>query len=471
VGLIEYPVSIEGYTRANLGSSVWPTLAAAGDVNGDGYDDLLIGYGKSGLGKASALFLGGADGVNLTRKVEMTCADSSFGTAMVGIGDFDGAVYDPGIDPFTYPDFAVSARDEDTVYIFRGHATLGASGTLDCAEADFVIQGPTGSAFGNVLAAGDVDGDGLRDLIVGAYRYLSNFGASYAVFGRGGGTFPQVINLESGANAFGTIMVARASAGYAGSGILAADLDLDGKDEIVFSSPIDTAGGYGEFAVFGGRDVPKDANLMNVYAYADVDQVVDFPNLAALAPAFGLPSILAVDFNLDGCLDIVVGVSRTNLAGTGQASGSIVVFPGQRTGNTCTGVIQSSFSQHLSGGALGDQLGRSTATVNNTTLAGSPPWRINGLAASPSDVAVWAGARQENVNTSANTGPGYSALWFAGATGNLGIAQADLVFVAPAGAISYQWVALVGDLNGDGYVDFAQGDPDFGAGGRVNLFY
>ncbi len=156
-----------GQPQGALGFSV----SAAGDVNGDGYDDLLIGalYYSHSLpfeGKAF-LFLGAPDGIPIAGdwSPEGGQAGAYFGHCVSTAGDVNGDGFD---------DVLVGASGFDSTKIDGGAAWLylGSAGGLSrtaCWTAGGALEG---AGFGRSLAgAGDVDGDGLCDFLVGSYMY------------------------------------------------------------------------------------------------------------------------------------------------------------------------------------------------------------------------------------------------------------------------------------------------------------
>lgn len=151
------------------------TLAGAGDVDGGGQDDFLVGsFGRvSNAYKDAYLFLG----QNLGKERELSAADAAvtvgpestsdgFGGSLSGAGDVDG----DGLG-----DVLIGAHLNDTagtnaeaVYLFTG-STLGSAATLSFADADHTFIGAADNAqLGTVEPMGDVDGDGLSDLMLGA---------------------------------------------------------------------------------------------------------------------------------------------------------------------------------------------------------------------------------------------------------------------------------------------------------------
>jgi len=454
IGLREYTSTIDGYTQYDPLWWYWPSISPAGDVNGDGRDDLLVGYGGSTIGgHAAAIVLGSAAGP--TTPVDITCADSSFGAAMAGIGDFDND---------GYPDIAVGAPDQDRVYIFRGSASFGSS-SVDCSAADVTIVGVAGSWLGSVVvAAGNFDDDAYADLAVGAVSDNAGDGAAYVIFGRDEGTWPVTINLSSGANADGALHVnGEVGAGdYMGDSLAAWDFDKDGAAEVVFGVPY--GGANGQVAILAGDPAAlKTPDTVIEVAYTSL-QAIDYPSPAGSEAGLGL-GITPIDIDGDTWVDLAVGGRFSEIGGSANC-GNVVVFR-----NNGAGTITSTTVAEIHGTSADDFLGVPVGGAYNMTLPTPVPWKLNGIVSSPSDLALFAGAQQYSWGTSTSTGPGYAALWYAGITGSVGPSAADLFFSPPASSVSYHWAAYVGDLNGDGYVELAVGDPLYGAGGRVVIFY
>jgi hypothetical protein len=145
------------------------TLSGAGDVNGDGYDDVLIGaWGYDGplvfgVEGAAYLYLGSANGLGPTPAwtATGTQADELFG-CVAGAGDIDGDGYDDVL--IGAPGFDERRREEGRACVYYGAASGPLLRRGWCLEGD-QRQAELGRALD---AAGDVDGDGFADVILGA---------------------------------------------------------------------------------------------------------------------------------------------------------------------------------------------------------------------------------------------------------------------------------------------------------------
>src|SRR6185503_3426915 len=157
------------------GSNFGQSVSSAGDVNGDGYGDVIVGAHQysSNTGRAYVYYGGpGADNVaDLTLTGETT--SSFFGVFVSSAGDMNGDGYgDLIVGAFGY------SGNTGRAYVYYG-------GPSPDAVADLTLTGgAVGDAFGlSVSSAGDVNGDGYGDVIVGADAYSSETGRAYVYYG------------------------------------------------------------------------------------------------------------------------------------------------------------------------------------------------------------------------------------------------------------------------------------------------
>ena len=295
-------------------------LAAAGDVNGDGYADVIVGAHRFGAGGAALVFLGGpggiAPGVAPSFTLESDIADASFGACVSGAGDVDGDGYDDVI--VGAPSYSNGQANEGAAFIFLG-SSAGIVGA-DPASAHAVLETNEVSMFPdincNVAGLGDVDADGYDDVAYAQpHRGLNGLVMVFngSVTGvAGGGPVDADALLEGGASGwlFGISMAA------------AGDVDKDGYDDLLVASQATTStvSPVG-FFFRGGPSGITGTGL----ATADVAILRD---VTGCAENFGLGFDGVGDVNADGYADFVFFNSCTQ----GSSSGALFVFHGGPSG-------------------------------------------------------------------------------------------------------------------------------------------
>jgi hypothetical protein len=183
-------------------------VAGAGDVNGDGYDDIVIGdYDAGSFAGAAYVLRGGASGINST--TQRTLVDNAtgnaqrfYGSAVACIGDVDGDGYaDVAVGaPAWAVDALLSNASVGRVYVYRG----GAGGIATSPSVNF--QGPDGpqGSFGSALSGADLNGDGYSDLIASSPSTNSSQGRVRVYRGAlGGPTVASATLIGTGTGSFG----------------------------------------------------------------------------------------------------------------------------------------------------------------------------------------------------------------------------------------------------------------------------
>lgn len=253
-----------------LGSSV----SKAGDFNGDGFDDLIIGAkdadpGYGGITGASYLLFGG-ESVGQGNALDLRNLDPSDGFEISGIHTYDSlgnSVSDAGdVNGDGFDDLILATENgvEDELYVVFGGADVASSGFFDLSSLDgrngFVINAVNVGDFDRpaVSGAGDINGDGLADLIVGARRantQRAGIGESYVLFGSEnvvmGGNF-ELSNLD-GNNGFAINGPVNGS--YTGSSVSdAGDINSDGIDDLIISDWFGSDDAGERYVIFGQAD-------------------------------------------------------------------------------------------------------------------------------------------------------------------------------------------------------------------------
>jgi hypothetical protein len=207
------------------------SVASAGDINGDGYADIVIGAQKYLVGGqrcgSAFVYLGGPGGLPNSAHSQLMNADPGtyFGNAVSGAGDVNGDGYADVLIGASH--YHLNSGYEGAVYLYTGSAE-GIS-----AQPAWTMVGPMGDAqFGYaVSSAGDVNGDGYDDILIGARNYSmksSNEGAAFLYLGNPSGPQNTAVWQISGGQT-GALL------GHALAGL--GDINHDGYADFAVSAP------------------------------------------------------------------------------------------------------------------------------------------------------------------------------------------------------------------------------------------
>ncbi|MBI2896018.1 MAG: FG-GAP repeat protein [Deltaproteobacteria bacterium] len=391
-------------TASHFGQTI-----ATGDVDGDGFADLLVGApggtSESEIIGSAWLYRGSADGPGAIPPVQIVAPDGQTGD-LFGAGLGSGA----DIDGDGFVDIVVGAKNggddenqdglrEGRAYVLRGGAAT------DFAAGARTIDAPgamPGGSFGNAIdASGDLDGDGFADVLVGApLRDPDSRGALFVYLGSRAGLAPEP-DIEI-PNPDGQ------DQGLFGFPIATCDVDADGRSEAIVGAYSQDHFELDEGNVFVFAGTPEGL---------DAERPMRLDNLAESSEGglFGRALANAGDVNGDGFGDVVVGAPWQTVAASRQ--GVAWLYLGSAAG---LDDVPTPFS---------DPAGSAAATYFGSGVArlDPRPRRMNAIAnATPSqssDDATLAGALQpQPPPSSSSTGttaggvrgrhqPPSSALW------------------------------------------------------------
>jgi uncharacterized repeat protein (TIGR01451 family) len=315
-------------------------LAGVGDVDGDGYDDFLVGAYQNDESAQDAgkvyLFLGCQD-ADWGQDVSLASADASFlgeatfdeaGISVAGAGDVNG----DGLH-----DFLIGSSTQKA-YLFLGQAAANWGQGVSVTSADVNFNDASGHAV--VAGAGDVNGDGLDDFLVGAIlddEGGDNAGKVYLLFGRETADWESDLANYADASFYG--VGDHESAGCALSG--AGDVNHDAYDDfLVGAYQSDLAGGHTgpgrAYLVLGhpdgwhrGTDLADADTARDIWAF-DGEVVGD---------EAGSDVAGGGDVNGDGFADLMVGAPENADTNTSAGKAYLVLGRGLVLAKTASAAV------------------------------------------------------------------------------------------------------------------------------------
>ncbi len=470
--------------RANFNSGAG-SVAIIGDINNDGIDDFIVAhpfggpsdnssvgggyvvFGKPGgfdpalvlrLGNGDVI-LDGTDGF----VIYGVSTGDTLGIASSAAGDINGDGVDDLIISAIFSDVGVK-RSAGTSYVVFGHAGQFAP-VLELSDLDgsngFSMPGTTsrGISGRSVSAAGDINNDGFDDLIIGGPDAdpggIIDAGTSYVVFGHSG-NFQAQVPLEKLDGKNGFAMHGFKDDGRAGFSVSGAgDVNGDDIDDVIIGAPTLNFAQVGEPGVGTGNTYVVFGHEGNFPTSLELS-ALDGSNGFTI-PGFSLKDVLgrsvsaAGDINNDGIDDVIIGAAGGDPVGRPEAGQSFVIFG--KTSPFAPGLDVSTLDGNngftINGRVENDNSGFKVSGVGDVNGDGIDDLLVTALAADP--------------DGKTDAGQAYIIFGHAGsfsATFELTSLDGNNGFVlnGAVGDVTGNTARGTGDINGDGVNDLILGN-------------
>ena len=356
-----YDLVIYGESSGDrLGSSL-----TSADVNGDGYDDLVLGAPSAshgGIGDAGKTYvIYGGPSLPASIDLSQGTGDVALQIWGGGISHFLGEAIDHGdFNGDGYEDLAVSAIGASLgarvrcgiTYIVLGEGGAFSDTLIDLSSGDstnVMIAGKVDNVnSGNSIASGDIDADGYDDIMVASVSAATNGTGSGEVYVKyGSSALPAVVDLLTDAD----LTVIGEAGSYLGYGVGSGDIDRDGYGDLVVGAPGASGFNGQTYVLFG-----KDRSLLP----AQVDLSVDTADMTIDGEAVSLSglSLAVANLNGDGFDDILTSGSGAS-APAGASAGVVYALLGDQK-EALSAAIDLAITNadvEVFGAASGDQIG------------------------------------------------------------------------------------------------------------------
>ncbi len=440
--LIDADATFRGERKFDYAGS---SISNAGDLNGDGYDDLLIaapGANSKRCASGKIYLVYGRDNIN--GEFDLSDADVTFtgkrrfdkaGSSISNAGDVNGDGYD---------DLLISSPGAKCatgkIHLIYGKSELNDEINLSDADVTFTGKKRFDYAGSSVSNAGDINGDGYDDILISAKCADPNgrsSGESYLIYGKAEMTGK--INLSKADVTF----TGKNRYDYSGYDISnAGDVNGDGYDDLIIGAsgadPNDSSSGE-TYLIYGKKDLYGKINLSQADVTFTGKNRYDYS---------GYSISNAGDINGDGYADLLIGASGADPNGCSSGEAYLICGKSDLSGKINLSQADVTFT------------GISRFDYSGSSLSNAGDVNGDGY----DDILI--GAYGANANGK-DSGKTYLIYGTSTLNSEVNLSLADAMF---AGKYKYDYagssVSNAGDINGDGFADIIIGSPGSNPNGK-----
>jgi hypothetical protein len=462
-------ITIKGSANDKFGLAV-----ASGDVNNDGYDDVIIGAQEAdptgGMDAGETYIVYGADYTSGST-IDLNSATANITISGDDASDYSGyAVSSGDINNDNYEDVIIGAYGADpaggssageTYVIYGGDWASGTTIDLNSISANITIYGDdVDDDSGHAVSSGDINNDNYDDVIIGAWEADpaggSRAGETYVIYG---GDWASGSTIDLNSVSANITIYGDDEDDYSGCAVSSGDINNDNYDDVIIGADrADPAGGSGAgetYVIYGGdwasgSTIDLNSVSANITIYGD--DANDFSGC----------SVSSGDINNDGYDDVIIGANWASPAGGSYAGETYVIYGGDWISGSTIDLNSVSANITIYGDDYSDYSGWavSSGDINNDgyndVIIGAP-------------YAIPAGGY-----LTGETYVTYGLDYLSGTTIDLSSESANITIYGDDNRSTFGYKVSSGDINNDGYIDLIIGtDSPLGVNdaGVTYVFY
>ena len=430
-------------------------ISPLGDVDGDGLDDFIIGTPSTsgGINTDDTGTVYVILGSSLAENPSINISNADYvlygenggeqaGMYIAGGGDVDGD--GKGDILIAAPEYNGTTNSEGRVYLILGSSLDPANPSFGLNSADYIFAGGTANdRIGDSIAfAGDVDGDGKDDILIGTLRNNSNGENAGTVYLFKGSSITLTGTTAININSADYTFIGENNGDQATKVASAGDIDNDGKDDFLIGAPNFSDGAS---SPAGRVYVVLGSSLSGLTSGGTGSVTVSLPGsntyiTGTTSSGYFGSAMASGDFNGDGYSDIVIGDYLTDVNSV-ETGGARIFYASLLTSGGTGPLYDTSASFSLYGEAEGDLAGYSVANAGDINNDGKD------------DIIISTPFNDEQAENAGKTYLFLSPELITGTTYYL-LSSAEYSFVGEASQDhSGSYVNRAGDVNGDGLED------------------